>query len=330
MKRILIFGSNSCAGSGVVGDLSSKENFKILPTSRSSEREDFYLPYKWGTKPNVETFKKLDLNLQITELKEILNDFKPDYIINFASQSMVGESWDNPEDWMQTNVASFMKLIRVLHSYTGLQKYIHFSTPEVYGDTGSQWIKENVNFQPTTPYALSRACGDQIVRMWSENFGFPAIITRAANVYGPGQQLYRIIPKAIFSILSGQKIPLHGDGLSIRSFVHCTDIASALGLILHKGRAGESYHISPKEFISIADLVRLIASEMNADFDKIVEKSPDRRGKDQYYLLDSQKMNKLGWQPKVGLKQGIKGCISWVKENLHQIQNETLTYIHKK
>ena len=257
MKKVLVLGSNSCAGSGIIAELAKMEIYDLMPTSRSEERSQFFLPYKWGDFPTVRSFRQLDLNTQLDELEELLENFKPHYVINFASQSMVGESWDYPEDWMQTNVSSFMKVIRILQNMKFIEKYIHFSTPEVYGDTGNIWVKENRNFRPTTPYALSRSSGDQIVNMWKENFNFPAVTTRSANVYGPGQQLYRIIPKAIFSILLGKKIPLHGGGLSIRSFVHYADIASALDLILKYGKIGDCYHISPRESISIADLISL-------------------------------------------------------------------------
>ena len=203
MKKILVLGSNSCAGAGVIGALAKKNSYEILPTSRGVERSPFYLPYKWVSNCNVKPFKQLNLNTELEKLDHILEHFKPNYVINFASQSMVGESWDTPEDWMQTNVASFMKVIRILQNKKCIERYIHFSTPEVYGDTGNSWIKETSNFQPTTPYALSRACGDQIVNMWKDNFDFPVITTRSANVYGPGQHLYRIIPKAIFSVFAG-------------------------------------------------------------------------------------------------------------------------------
>lgn len=330
MKKILVLGSNSCAGAGVIGELAKSKLYDILPTSRGIEKSPFYLPYKWQSDTNIRQFEQLNLNTQLDKLDDILSTFKPNYIINFASQSMVGESWECPEDWMQTNVTSFMKLVQILQNKKCIEKYIHFSTPEVYGDTGSCWIKENSNFQPTTPYALSRACGDQIVNMWRDNFDFPVITTRSANVYGSGQQLYRIIPKAIYSIIKGQKIPLHGGGLSIRSFIHYADIASAIDLILEKGKVGEDYHISPKKNISIIDLIKLISGKLRVNFEEVIERSPDRRGKDQYYLLDSEKICELGWKSNISLTDGIKECISWVKKNYENIPEESLQYIHAK
>lgn len=330
MKKILVLGSNSCAGAGVIGELAKSQVYDILPTSRGIERPSFYLPYKWQDYPTIRPFEQLDLNTQLDKLEDILETFNPNYVINFASQSMVGESWENPEDWMQTNVTSLMKLVQVLQNKKCIEKYVHFSTPEVYGDTGSSWIKENSNFQPTTPYALSRACGDQIVNMWRENFDFPVVITRSANVYGSGQQLYRIIPKAIYSIIKGQKIPLHGGGLSIRSFIHYVDIASAIDIILQKGQIGETYHLSPPKNIAILELIKLISNKLRVNFCDVVEKSPDRRGKDQYYLLESEKICKIGWKPTVTLSDGINECIGWVKKNWKNIPEESLTYIHTR
>ena len=141
MEKVLILGSNSCAGSGVIAEFAKTGNYDVLPTSRREEIEEIFLPYKWENCDSIRPFQVLDLNHHLEKLEEIMGDFQPDYVINFASQSMVAESWDTPEDWMQTNVTSFMKLVKILQSTNGLKKYIHFSTPEVY-DTGNFRIKK--------------------------------------------------------------------------------------------------------------------------------------------------------------------------------------------
>jgi dTDP-glucose 4,6-dehydratase len=251
-------------------------------------------------------------------------------IVNFAAQSMVGQSWNAPEDWYQANVVSLAKFANRLRNETDVEKFIHFTTPEVYGSTEG-WIKESFNFAPNTPYAVSRASGDWHLRAMYENFNFPVIFTRAANVYGEHQQLYRIVPKVILSALTGQKLPLQGGGKSIRSFIHISDVNTALDRIVTDGKIGESYHISTNELITIHDLVQKIALKMNVDFDRLVEVSPDRQGKDFAYQLDSEKIRtELGWRDEINLDLGLDRTIAWVESNLGELRNMSTEYIHRK
>ncbi len=235
-----------------------------------------------------------------------IRDERPKVIVNFASQSMVAQSWERPADWLETNCVGQTNLLCYLTSCDFIEKYIHFTTPEVYGNT-PDWTKENWDFKPSTPYAASRACGDWMVKMWHDQYGFPAIFTRAANIYGEGQQLYRIIPKALCAKFNGKSIPLHGGGTSKRSFVHMDDVTDALMLLVEKGDTGLTYHISPHEAVTIRELVEMIGCG--------TELAPDRPGKDEAYLLDSQRIMDLGWSPKVSLPEGITRVDEWMRSN---------------
>ena len=175
---------------------------------------------------------------------------------------MVAESWLNPEHWYMTNTLSTIKLHDQLRKLDFLEKYVHISTPEVYGNC-SGFISENTPFNPSTPYATSRAATDMSLRNFFNAYKFPVVTTRAANVYGPGQQLYRIIPKTIISILMGGKIQLHGGGYSTRSFVHIDDVSDATWKIMLRGKNGEDYHISTDVVISIRDLVEKICQKLS-------------------------------------------------------------------
>ena len=124
-----------------------------------------------------------------------------------------------------------------------LKKYVQITTPEVYGSTAN-WINENAEFNPSTPYAVSRAASDMSLKAYINSFDFPAVFTRAANVYGPGQQLYRIIPRTIYSLKFGEKLQLHGGGKSERSFIHINDVCRATMQIMLNAKIGETYHIS--------------------------------------------------------------------------------------
>ncbi len=216
----LVFGRDLCR-------LSSRPRVTTCsrPAGRTS-RIDAFLPYKWQKRPGKVRFQRIDLNHDLDALKALLAAERPTHVVNFAAQSMVGESWLNPDHWMMTNVVSTVRLHELLRNYDGLERYVHVTTPEVYGSTEG-WVTEDAPFNPSTPYAVSRAAGDMSLRTYFANYQFPVVFTRAANVYGPGQQLYRIVPRTIVAAMGGQKLRLDGGGKSVRVFIHMTDVSDA-------------------------------------------------------------------------------------------------------
>ena len=178
--------------------------------------------------------------------------------------------------------------------------------------------------------AASRAACDLHLQTFINQYQFPAVWTRSANVYGPGQQLYRIIPRTILSIKLGQKLQLHGGGHSVRSFIHIDDVSSATLAIARSAPAGECYHLSTARFISIRDLVVMICRMMNADFAQIAQITDDRPGKDAAYTLDSTKARQtLGWHDTVSLEDGVRATIAWIEAHLDEIRRQPFDYIHK-
>lgn len=327
MSPILVVGSNSFSGASFV-DYLLEQGQKVIGTSRSVEPIDAMLPYKWRDHEDF-AFHQLDLNKDLSRIIELINDQQPEYVINFAAQSMVGESWKSPEDWFMTNAVSTIKLHDALRKLTFLKRYVHISTPEVYGSCEG-FVKEDFPFNPSTPYAVSRAAADMSLRTFRATYDFPVVTTRAANVYGPGQQLYRIIPRTILFILLGKKLELHGGGESTRSFIHMHDVSDATWRIAQHGVNGDTYHISTNEVISIRDLVAKICAKLGARFEDHVQIVGERLGKDSAYHLDSTKVRtQLGWSDKVTLDQGIDECIAWVQKNIEILRDEPMNYIHK-
>jgi len=216
--KIVVIGSNSFSGasfskSALVGGA------EVIGMSRSAEPHMAFLPYKWGRiKSENFSFYQYDLNKNLDSMMDVINKERPQYIVNFAAQSMVAQSWDNPDHWFMTNVVSSVRLHDRLRNCDFLDKYIHITTPEVYGSTEG-FIKEDTAFNPSTPYAVSRAAADMSLKSFFDAYHFPVVFTRAANVYGPGQQLYRIIPRTILYIRLGKKLNLHGGGVSSRLYV---------------------------------------------------------------------------------------------------------------
>jgi len=327
--NFLVIGSNSFSGSQFIKYLLN-EGYEVLGVSRSNQIDSVYLPYTWSGSNELFNFKQIDINKDIDKLISYINEYKIEYIVNFAAQGMVAQSWKSPEDWYQTNVVGQVKLHNELRKLDFIKKYVHVTTPEVYGSTEG-WIKENFNFSPSTPYATSRAACDLHLMTFFKAYKFPVLFTRAANVYGPGQQLYRIIPRAMLYARLGKKMDLHGGGHSIRSFINMDDVSDATLKIAQNGVKGESYHISTKETITIRNLVHKICNIANVNFDDLVNESDERLGKDQAYLLDSTKLRgELKWINKISIDEGLEETLNWVDSNLEIIKDLPSNYEHKK
>jgi len=329
MSKAVVIGGNSFSGSNTIRALLEKD-FEVLSIGRSKEIDVPFNPYKKLVTKNNFRFIRGKLNNEIESTANKISKFKPKFVFNFAAQSMVAESWKTPEDWYEANVIGVARLSNELNRITSIEKFIQFTTPEVYGNT-NEWIRESFNFNPTTPYAVSRAGGDFHLKCMFETHGFPVIFTRTANVYGPGQQLYRIIPRGILSTYSGLTIPLHGGGQSVRSFIHIEDVVNGLIRISESGIIGDSYHISTDELVSIIGLIKLIAEKRNISVSDFTELVPDRPGKDQAYKLDSSHIRKtLGWKDSISLSQGVDGTISWIEDNIELLMKLPTIYHHKR
>ena len=328
-KKIAVIGSNAFSGASFV-HFALNSDYSVIGISRSPEQHDLFLPYAdHPQRADRFSFHQLDINHDLDRIIELLEAEQPEYVVNFAAQAMVAESWLHPEHWFMTNAVSTTLLFNRLKDLSFLKKYVHVTTPEVYGSC-SGYVKEGQPFNPSTPYAASRAAGDMSLTTFVDNYGFPAVSTRAANVYGAGQQLYRIIPRTILYIRQGKKLQLHGGGHSKRSFIHINDVADATLKLALDGGVGETYHIATESTISIRDLVQLICDKMEARFESVVDIVDDRPGKDAAYLLDSSKIRaQLGWQDRVTLEQGVDEVGRWIDANLEQLEQQVDHYIHK-
>jgi dTDP-glucose 4,6-dehydratase len=329
--RFIVLGSNSFSGASFVEHLLS-QNIDVVGMSRSAEPARCFLPYQWP--PSSETrgsfrFVEADLNTRVEEILRVTEEFRPEAFVNFAAQGMVAQSWEHPLDWYRTNLMGNIALSDGLRRFPWLHRYVHIGTPEVYGNCSGD-VTEDAAFNPSTPYAASRAACDLHLRTYFKQYGFPVVWTRAANVYGPGQQLYRIIPRTILYIKLGRKIQLHGGGHSVRSFIHIRDVAAATLAIARSGVPGETYHLSTSLYLSIRELVERICERMHVRFDDVVEVVGERPGKDAAYLLNSQKARSaFGWTDQISLDAGIDECIAWVDRDFDQIRQQPFDYIHK-
>ncbi len=326
--KVMVLGSNSFAGSQYIAHGLARAE-QILGVNRSAEGSDLFLPYKSSPLRSRYQFQQLDINQNFAEICQLMEQFQPDYVVDFAGQGMVAESWQNPEQWYQTNIVAKVKLHQFLVGKSWLKKYIRVSTPEVYGSCDSLIVESN-QFNPSTPYAVSHAAIDMSLNAFFKQYQFPVVFTRFSNFYGAGQQLYRIIPRTMIYALLGKKLPLHGGGHAVRAFIHGQDVARAIEACIDRGEPGQTYHFSTDRFVTIRELVTMIYETMGLNFGDQVELSEDRPGKDLKYLMNDQKAQQtLGWSAEVELEQGIQTTLEWVKEHIHTIQTLPLEYQHK-
>ncbi len=327
-QKILVIGSNSFSGSDFIDLLLTDPQKRVVGISRSPEKEDLFLAYKRKKSPQF-SFQQIDMNKDMLKLKKLLDEFQPAFIVNFAAQSEVGPSWKTPWDWFQTNTVSLSYLLDHLKDAKYLKRYVHISSPEVYGSCQGI-VREDAPLNPSTPYAASKAAADLLLATYVKNFNFPLSTVRATNVYGAHQQLFKIIPRTIINLKSGKIQELHGGGKAVKSYIHIRDISAGELLVMEQGKTGEIYHFSPDAGIAVRDVVKKICERMGKDFKAVTKEVNERLGQDNAYVIDSSMARReLGWAPKISFDQGLEEVIDWVDENWSLITAEPLEYIHQ-
>lgn len=333
MTRWAVLGSNSFTGSCFIDFLLNQEDTEqVIAFSRGPENTPLFLPYLSHPKRNKVKFIRADINKDLDTLLQNVVEYKPDYFVNFAAQSEVAPSWDNPQHWYQTNVVAMHDLYwRLCKHAPFLKRVVHTSSPEVYGTTEG-YIYETAPLNPSTPYAASKAGGDLAMLPLIKNFNFPAVLIRATNIYGKHQQLFKIIPRAAIYALTGQTIELHGGGVAVKSYIHSHDVSSGTYAAAVKGRNGEIYHLSPDEGgISVRDVVTTICKKVDVPFEKATRIVAERLGQDKAYTVDSGKARKeLGWKCVITREQGLGEVVDWVRDNLEAIKKQQLGYVHRQ
>lgn len=329
-EHVYVLGSNSFSGAHFIRLLLDMD-YRVTGISRSPEPHPVFLPHLApdGSHRRGYTFFQADINRNMSALLARMEYDKPSYIVNFAAQGMVAESWEQPEHWLLTNTVSPAILYKHICKRDLLSKFVQISTPEVYGVTQGE-ITENTFYNPSTPYAVSKAAADMNLMCFYKAYGLPVVFTRSANVFGACQQVYRIVPRAVLRFLTGGIIQLHGGGHSQRCFIHIEDVANATHEIMTRARPGNIYHIATARIVSIRELVFLIADMLGVNAEQYVSVSEDRPGKDSAYILDSSKLRaEFNWKERHSLEQGIEDVIRWVRNNLSVLLTMPQDYVHK-
>ena len=326
-EKFLVIGSNSFTGAHFVAH-ALKEGAEVVGISRSPEPATCFLPYRWAPHEKF-TFRQIDLNHDLKAALDLVETFKPDYVVNFAAQGMVAQSWQAPRDWLMTNTVAMVDLHDGLRKHKFIRKFVQASTPEVYGNT-SGLVTETAPYNPSTPYAVSKAACDMSLMAFQRAYGFPVALTRSANVCGPAQLLFRIIPRAVLCVLAGEKLQLQGGGTSVRSFIHIRDVCDGTLLVARNAAPGEIFHFSTDRLVSIRELVELVCKQMNVPFEQVVEVSEGRLGLDAAYKLDATKARTvLGWQDRCSLEDIVQETVDWMRSRWDEIRVQPRGYQHK-
>lgn len=329
MKKTLVLGANSFSGQDFVDLLLDDPDQQVIGVSRSPERSDVALRYKRRIDLSRYRYFQLDMNGQTDQLIALLDAERPSAIVNFAAQSEVAPSWKHPEHWFQTNCVALAKLVNHLRRQDYLERYLHISSPEVYGACVGT-VHEDAPFNASTPYAASKAAADMLLDTYHRQFGFPLLSVRATNVYGARQQLFKIIPRTVIYSRLGRKVQLHGGGVAVKSYIHIRDVSRGELAVLRDGCVGQLYHLSPDEGIAVRDVVETIAKRMGRSLDEIATVAEERPGQDAAYVIDSSKARgELGWKPTISFDDGIAEVVQWVDAYWDQIQNQSLDYQHR-
>lgn len=328
-RKIAVLGANSFSGQDLVDLLLDNPDNRVIGVSRSKERSEVFLKYKRRKDLSAYKYYKLNMNKDMPAILDLFDSERPEFIVNFAAQSEVGPSWEHPEHWFETNSVALAKLVNHLRKQEYLEKYVHISSPEVYGTCVGR-VTEEAPLNPSTPYAVSKAAADMLLSVYHKQFGFPVAWVRSTNVYGAGQQLFKIIPRTVIYLKLGKKIQLHGGGAAVKSYIHIRDISRGELAVLEKGRAGQIYHLSPDKGVSIKDMVRLICERMGHDFEQSAVAVDERPGQDAAYVIDSTRARtEFNWKPDISLEDGLSEVVEWLQQYWHRIKNEQLEYVHK-
>ena len=285
-------------------------------------------------------FMKADIAVK-EAMATIFQDFQPDAVVNFAAESHVDRSIDDPSPFIETNIAGTFVLLEVARKYLAAKgdearrafRFLHVSTDEVYGSLGETGLfSETTPYAPNSPYAASKASADHLVRAWHETFGLPAIITNCSNNYGPFQFPEKLIPLMVLNAMDGKPLPIYGDGGNVRDWLYVEDHCAGILLALQHGQPGGKYNIGGGNERTNLQIVDRICAEVEAvlpasenaalkaqgktSYQELKKFVADRPGHDKRYAIDASKIRaELGWQPAYDFEAGLAKTIRWYFEN---------------
>ena len=320
MKKVIVTGGLGFIGSNLI-ELLLKKKYKVINIDKNTYSSNFY---------NVKEFKKnknysfIKCDIANRKLAKIINKHKPIGIFNLAAETHVDRSIDGPESFIQSNIIGVFNILEIFRKFSVKNKksrLVHISTDEVYGDILTGRTKENYPYNPSSPYAASKASSDHLVSSYVRTYKIPAIVTNCSNNYGPKQHPEKLIPKLIYNIITNKKLPIYGKGLNSREWIYVKDHCEALIKVFEKGKIGNFYNIGSNKNVINLDiskkLIKIAKSKIKLGKNVKIEFVKDRPGHDVRYALNSSKIIKeLKWKPKTTFKSGLIITFLWYLNNL--------------
>lgn len=317
MKKILVTGGAGFIGSNFVYYMLNKhEDYQIICVDCLTYAGNLSTLENALKNPRFKFYKT-----NICDRKGIYEIFEtehPDIVVNFAAESHVDRSIDNPEIFLQTNILGTQVMMDACRKY-GITRYHQVSTDEVYGDLPLDrpdlFFTETTPIHTSSPYSASKASADLLVLAYHRTYGLNVTISRCSNNYGPYHFPEKLIPLMIANCLNDKPLPVYGEGLNVRDWLYVEDHCKAIDLIIHNGRTGEVYNVGGHNEMKNIDIVKLICDYLGKPYSLITHVT-DRKGHDMRYAIDPTKIhNELGWQPETKFKDGIKKTIDWYLNN---------------
>ena len=321
MHRVLVTGGLGFIGSNLI-KLLIKQKYNVINIDKISYSSNFYNTKEFKKNKKYK-FIKCDIQNK-KKILQILNKYKPLGIFNLAAETHVDRSIDGPQNFIYSNILGVFNLLESLKKYYKKNKnikLIHISTDEVFGDVLKGRSKETNSYNPSSPYAASKASSDHLVSSYIRTYKIPAIITNCSNNYGPKQHPEKLIPKLIYNILNNRKLPIYGKGKNSREWIYVSDHCEALLKIYKKGKIGQFYNIGSNQNLNNLEvtkkLLNIAKSKIKLSKNVKIKFVTDRPGHDLRYALDSTKLIKtLNWKPKTSFKKGLELTFMWYLKNI--------------
>jgi len=321
MHRVLVTGGLGFIGSNLI-KLLIKQKYNVINIDKISYSSNFYNTKEFKKNKKYK-FIKCDIQNK-KKILQILNKYKPLGIFNLAAETHVDRSIDGPQNFIYSNILGVFNLLESFKKYYKKNKnikLIHISTDEVFGDVLKGRSKETNSYNPSSPYAASKASSDHLVSSYIRTYKIPAIITNCSNNYGPKQHPEKLIPKLIYNILNNRKLPIYGKGKNSREWIYVSDHCEALLKIYKKGKIGQFYNIGSNQNLNNLEvtkkLLNIAKSKIKLSKNVKIKFVTDRPGHDLRYALDSTKLIKtLNWKPKTSFKKGLELTFMWYLKNI--------------
>jgi len=320
MINVVVTGGLGFIGSNLI-ELLIKKKFNVINIDKESYSSNFYNTKNFSKSSNYK-FVKCDLNENL-KLKKIILKHKPRCIFNLAAETHVDRSIEYPKNFIESNILGVFNLLEIFKEYSkkyNKSRLIHVSTDEVYGDIINGRSDENYKYQPSSPYAASKASSDHLVSSYFKTYKIPVIITNCSNNYGPKQHPEKLIPKLIYNILQNKSLPIYGNGKNSREWIYVEDHCEALIRVFQKGKIGEFYNIGSNKNLNNLEickyLIKIAKTKINIGKNVKIKFVKDRPGHDKRYALNSKKiLNKIGWKSKTEFEYGLKKTFLWYLSN---------------